>query len=243
MEETNLIKSKQRINELGEVFTPLKTVNLMLDQPEIKAKIEELTATFLEPAAGEGAFLVELLRRKMEVALKQSENINDYNDKSLIALSTLYGIELMEDNMEVLVMRMYRQFAESYNKGMFMLGGQPDKKVLDSAIVIIQANMVQGNALTKLNASGEPLIFSEWKLLPKARKDARQKVQRLEYTFQDILDGNEESDGKINKEVAEDIDLLSFLDEDYDPEKDVEDKKVNYLPVKITEVYKKLTDE
>ena len=179
----------------------------------------------------------------MEVALKQSENINDYNDKSLIALSTLYGIELMEDNMEVLVMRMYRQFTESYNKGMFMLGGQPDKQVLDSAIVIIQANMVQGNALTKLNASGEPLIFSEWKLLPKARKDARQKVQRLEYTFQDILDGNEESDGKINKEVAEDIDLLSFLDEDYDPEKDVEDKKVNYLPVKITEVYKKLTDE
>ena len=87
------------------------------------------------------------------------------------------------------------------------------------------------------------MIFSEWKLLPKARKDARQKVQRLEYTFQDILDGNEESDGKINKEVAEDIDLLSFLDEDYDPEKDVEDKKVNYLPVKITEVYKKLTDE
>ena len=61
MASEKIIKSSDRVKNIGEVFTPLKTVNLMLDQPEIKAKIEELTATFLEPAAGEGAFLVTLL--------------------------------------------------------------------------------------------------------------------------------------------------------------------------------------
>ena len=59
-----IIKSADRVKNIGEVFTPQKTVDFMLDQPEIKAKVNSLTATFLEPSAGEGAFLVEILKRK-----------------------------------------------------------------------------------------------------------------------------------------------------------------------------------
>ena len=68
-----IIKSVDRVKDIGEVFTPQKTVDFMLDQPEIKEKVNSLTATFLEPSAGEGAFLVEILRRKMEYAKSQSK--------------------------------------------------------------------------------------------------------------------------------------------------------------------------
>ena len=106
----NLIKSPDRVKDHGEVFTPKRIVNLMLDQPEIQAKINDLTATFFEPSAGEGAFLVELLKRKLKVARDKSTSASTFNTKSLLALSTLYGIELLEDNVEMLVMNMITTF-------------------------------------------------------------------------------------------------------------------------------------
>ena len=74
-----IIKSFERVKDHGEVFTPNKIVKLMLSQPEIQDKIHDLHATFLEPSAGEGAFLVELLKQKMDVALSKSNNATAYN--------------------------------------------------------------------------------------------------------------------------------------------------------------------
>ena len=110
MNKERLIKSSDRVKSLGEVFTPKNIVKQMLDQPEVMEKVNDLTATILEPSAGEGAFLVEVLRRKMKVALSQSKSADEFDDKSLVALSTLYGIELMEDNVKMLVMNMFSQF-------------------------------------------------------------------------------------------------------------------------------------
>ena len=73
MNKERLIKSSDRVKSLGEVFTPKNIVKQMLDQPEVMEKVNDLTATILEPSAGEGAFLVEVLRRKMKVALSQSK--------------------------------------------------------------------------------------------------------------------------------------------------------------------------
>ena len=92
MNKERLIKSSDRVKSLGEVFTPKNIVKQMLDQPEVMEKVNDLTATILEPSAGEGAFLVEVLRRKMKVALSQSKSADEFDDKSLVALSTLYGI-------------------------------------------------------------------------------------------------------------------------------------------------------
>ena len=80
-----IIKSDKRVKKHGEVFTPLSVVNFMLNQPEIQEKINNLSATFLEPAAGEGAFLIELLKRKMNVAQKESKDIKNYNYNTLLA--------------------------------------------------------------------------------------------------------------------------------------------------------------
>ncbi len=84
-----IIKSADRVKNVGEVFTPKKTVDFMLDQPEVKAKVNSLTATFLEPSAGEGAFLVEILRRKLAYAKTQASDNQDLQNKFLQVLSTL----------------------------------------------------------------------------------------------------------------------------------------------------------
>ena len=78
--------------------------------------------------------------------------------------------------------------------------------------------MVQGNALTKINGDGTLIVFSEWQLLPIVGNIKHQKVQRLEYTFQDILDGREETQGVLTHKDSEELDLFDFLDEDYKSE-------------------------
>ncbi|WP_277291035.1 N-6 DNA methylase [Streptococcus orisratti] len=218
------IKSANRVKDLGEVFTPKKIVNLMLNQPEITAKINDLHATFLEPSAGEGAFLVELLKRKLNVAKAQSKNVKEMQNNFLLALSTLYGIELMEDNVEMLVMNMSNAFQQIYYHT-FDLQDQ-DIRVIKSANVIISANMAQGNALTHKTDTGDPIVFSEWKPV------SRGKVQRTEYTFDSIIE-NGESIGAVQPEY-EQMDLFA------DPEEDTSESQAKeYLPCKWEDIYKR----
>lgn len=221
-----IIKSADRVKDIGEVFTPKKTVDFMLDQPEIKEKVNSLTATFLEPSAGEGAFLVELLKRKLYFATEQSQDVSDMQNNFLQALSTLYGIELMEDNVELLVMNMANTFRDVYFNT--FKPEEQSQKVLKSANIIISANMAQGDALKRTTATGDPIIFSEWKPVGKT------KVQRTEYTFDAIVEGDGPVGSVQNK--AEQLSLFAEPDEDEEPE------AKNYLPVKWEDVYKQLTD-
>lgn len=223
-----IIKSADRVKNLGEVFTPKKTVDFMLDQPEITAKVNDLHATFLEPAAGEGAFLVEILSRKLSAAIKQSKTPKEMQNNFLLALSTLYGIELMEDNVEMLVMNMNSTFQQIYFQN-FKPEDQ-NTKVLKSAQEIIKANMAQGDALTRKTSTGSPIIFSEWKPIGK------NKVQRTEYTFDSIVEGGN-STGTVQKQV-EQLDLFADPDE---VEND-EPEERHYLPVKWEDVYKQLVE-
>lgn len=223
-----IIKSANRVKNIGEVFTPLKTVDFMLDQPEIKEKVNSLTATFLEPSAGEGAFLVEILRRKLTYAQKISLSVKEMQNNFLLALSSLYGIELMEDNVEMLVINLVNTFRDVY----FNTFSHEDQnqKILKSANVIISANMAQGNTLTRKTATGEPIIFSEWKPIGK------NKVQRTEYTFDAIVEG-EGPLGTVQNQY-EQLDLFTIESDDEAPDEEVK----HYLPVKWEDVYKQLTE-
>lgn len=220
-----IIKSADRVKDIGEVFTPKKTVNFMLDQPEIQERVNSLTATFLEPSAGEGAFLVEILKRKLSFATKQSKDMKEMQINFLRALSTLYGIELMEDNVEMLVINMVNTFRDVYFNT--FSHEEQNQKVLKSANVIISANMAQGNALTRKTNTGGPIIFSEWKPLPKG------KVQRTEYTFDSIIEGGNAT-GTVQPEF-EQLDL--FAEPDERDSEEVDSK--SYAPCFWEDIYKK----
>lgn len=227
MKKEKIIKSTTRVKNIGEVFTPQKTVDFMLDQPEIQEKVNSLTATFLEPSAGEGAFLVEILKRKLKYAIRASNDPLEIQINFLRALSTLYGIELMEDNVEMLVINMVNTFRDIYFNTIDTL--EQSDKVLKSANVIISANMAQGDTLTRKTATGDPIVFSEWKSI------GSDKVQRTEYTFDSIIEGG----GPVGTVQNQSEQLSLFADPYADDESEKHDIK-HYLPVKWEDIYKQL---
>ena len=215
----------------------------MLDMPNIREACQNLTSTFLEPAAGEGAFLVEVLNRKMKmVAKKYGDNLTRFENYSLLALSTLYGVELLEDNAQKCVMHMYQVYYEAYHHQALNHGAKVKNNVLDSAKLIISKNIAQGNFLTKLSTSGNPIVFSEWKPI-NIRNDAKTiKIKRTEYTINEILNGVEKESGEtsIHSVKEEQLDLFTLYDDDISK---TEIKRMKYVPVKITDVYKEEMEE
>ncbi|RLQ93637.1 N-6 DNA methylase [Falsibacillus albus] len=244
-ESTNekIIKSKIRIQNHGEVFTPKRIINKMLDLPNIREACQNLTSTFLEPAAGEGAFLVEVLNRKMKMVVKNyGDNLIRYENYSLLALSTIYGVELLEDNAQKCVMNMYQVYYEAYQQQAIQQGAKVKKKVLDSAKLIISNNVAQGNFLTKLAPDGNPIVFSEWNPINLRKYGKTIKVQRTEYTLMDILDGMKKEGGEsLSHSVLEQLDLFDSFDDEEIAVK--EKKQMKYVPVKITNVYKEEMEE
>lgn len=161
-----IIKSKTRVQKHGEVFTPKKVINMMLNQPGINEACKNLTTTFLEPSAGEGAFLVAILNRKLEMVAKTyNNNIKKIENYSLLALSTLYGIELLQDNCQACAMNMFQEYYTFYIEQAIKFGTRPNNKVIDSAKTIISANIEQGDFLTRRKNNDKQIVFSQWTLL------------------------------------------------------------------------------
>jgi len=241
-----IIKCKTRVQKHGEVFTPKKIVNKMLDIPEIREVCENLTATFLEPAAGEGAFLIAILERKLKiVSEKYNSDLVQYENYSLLALTTLYGIELLEDNAQTCVMNIFQKYYDHYKEQIEYHNGDMKQKVLDSAKRIISLNIGNGNFLTRKAIDGAPLVFSEWEVINLRKNTKNIKVQRTEYTFDEIYENTQKENGKAlrqPKNEPEQIDMFSFLDEELEVQEEVE-KEMKYIPVKIIDVYKEEMEE
>lgn len=239
MDEERLIKSDRRVKAHGEVFTPKRIVKQMLETSSIQPELSSLVATFLEPAAGEGAFLIEILLRKLKLADDLSHSISDFEQNALISLMSLYGIELLIDNAELLAMHMYQVFYQEYFRQLSKYHAPKKKSVLKSALTIIQANMVQGDALTGKNKNGDDIIFSQWNLLRKQR--GVQKVQRTEYTFDAIKNDGPSIDGQQQVHGAEELSLFDLEDPI------IEAGQYRYAVVSLPNIYKEskilVTDE
>lgn len=241
------IKSKNRVQNHGEVFTPKRIVKKILDMPRLRELSSDITSTFLEPAVGEGIFLVEVLSRKLKNAEKIAQgDMVVFENYALLSLSTVYGVELLEDNAQKCVMNLYHCFYNYYLKMQKESNTKIKKKVLDSAKLIISNNIVQGNFLTKKTSEGRSIVFSEWKPLNLNRCTKALKVQRTEYTLESILEGTNEVGYTNNpKTRVEQLDIFSdgFLDEDFDDVPMNEEKIFKYVAVKITDVYKEEMEE
>ncbi|MFB7303888.1 N-6 DNA methylase [Heyndrickxia sporothermodurans] len=241
-----IIKSKLRVQKHGEVFTPKRIVNKMLDIPGLKDACENLTATFLEPAAGEGAFLVVILERKLNmVSEKYNKDLTQYENYSLLALTTVYGIELLEDNAQTCVMNMFQLYYDKYKEQVEHHGGELKDKVLDSAKKIISLNICNGNFLTRKSVDGNPLVFSEWQPINMSKTSKNIKIQRTEYTLDEIYERVKKENGRaINKFIQEPVqlDLFDFLEDESEKISEVQ-KEMRYIPVKIIDVYKEEMEE
>lgn len=159
-EDKNIIKSKDRVQQHGEVFTPKWMVKKMLAEPSIQEKLHDLNATFFEPSAGEGAFLKEILQQKLNYVDNISSK-SSWKRNALWALMSIYAIELLNDNVIKAKSSMIEIFVNHYQVFMQKLLSK-NTDVYKSAEFIIKANIVQGNTLTYLDANNKLIEFSEW---------------------------------------------------------------------------------
>ena len=175
---TKQIKSKERVANHGEVFTHEREVNGMLDL--VKHETERLDSRFLEPACGTGNFLIEILNRKLTVLKKNyKQSQPEYEKYAVVTISSLYGIDLLEDNVQECQNRLLDILKKEYKK---IFKQDVNNKFFSVLKFILSKNIVCGDALTMKDNKGEPLVFSEWSF---PFNDSR--IKRKEYSFKDIF--------------------------------------------------------
>lgn len=186
---TTQVKSKQRVADHGEVFTAEREVNAMLDL--VKQETERIDSRFLEPACGDGNFLAEILRRKLAVVKrKYRKSPMDYEKNAVLAASSIYGVDLLQDNVDRCRERMFEIWDKEYQA---VLKKEVNEDCRKAVRFILSRNIVCGNALSlkKVDSSGkdidEPIVFSEWSFV------TGPMLQRSDYTFDKLLAGDEEA--------------------------------------------------
>ncbi|WP_373516997.1 SAM-dependent DNA methyltransferase [Pricia sp.] len=172
------VKSRQRVTDHGEVFTSEREVTAMLDL--VKQETERIDSRFLEPACGTGNFLTEILRRKLNiVAERYGKNQLEYERYSILALSSIYGIDVLKDNVIECRERLLKQAIEAYDVLFFL---NIKKEYEETAQFLCSKNIILGDALTLMDLNGKnPIVFSEWSAVNGSI------IKRRDYTMVNLL--------------------------------------------------------
>ena len=198
-QEASQIKSKERVAQRGEVFTAEREVNAMLDLVEHECLRPD--SRFLEPACGDGNFLSAILHRKLtELRRKYKKSARDYEKLAIVAIGSLYGVDIMNDNVLACRERLFRIWDEEYTAH---CGADASDEAREAARFIIQRNIINGNALTLMCVDAEgndtkaPIVFSEWTLI------SATQMQRSDYTMADLLLHRDTEDFPLFAALAE----------------------------------------
>lgn len=192
-------KSKERVRERGEVFTAEREVKAMCDL--VREEAMRLDSRFLEPACGDGNFLAEILIRKLEpLKIKYKRSSFDYEKNAVLAISSLYGVDIMADNVLACRERLFGIWDKEYRA---VCKKDCNEQTRDAVRFILSKNIVCGNALTlkRVDESGketdEPIVFSEWSFV----KNGVQ-MQRKDYTFAHILEINSDDKKEDKRQTS-----------------------------------------
>jgi len=173
------VKSKQRVTGYGEVLTPQHIVNAMLDL--VKQETGRIDSRFLEPACGTGNFLVEILNRKLHIVeARYAKSQLEYERYVILAVSSIYGIDILEDNAEECRKRLFAVFDEAYTR---LFKEKAKERCREVVRYILRKNIVHGDALT-LKTVGEnpqPIVFPEWSLVNGSF------LKRRDFAFHELL--------------------------------------------------------
>ena len=176
----NQTKSKKRIADHGEVFTAEREVNAMLNL--VKHETERIDSRFLEPACGDGNFLAEILRRKLAVVKSRyGKHAADYERYAVIAVTSIYGVELLPDNTDECRERMFEIFDKEYTAN---CKNEANDDTREAVRHILRHNILCGDALTMKTADGVPIIFAEWSAVNGAM------LKRRDFQLSQMLEEN-----------------------------------------------------
>ena len=177
--EPSRIIARDRVETYGEVLTGAKEVNAMLDL--VKQETERVDSRFLEPACGDGNFLAEVLRRKLEVVgTRYRRSQTDYERNALIALGSIYGIDIIEENAIKCRQRLLELFTLLYQS---LFKAKVRQPILRVAEFILGKNIVHGNALDLMTEGDKrkSIVFSEWSPINGSL------VKRRDFAFSELV--------------------------------------------------------
>ena len=220
IENMNLTKqekqvvSKKRVTDHGEVYTSKREVNAMLDL--VKQETERIESRFLEPACGTGNFLTKILERKLQVVeSRYGKSQVEYEMYGVLAVSSVYGIDILEDNVVECRKRLFDIFNQKYTN----LFKDAAKEECRNAIqYILEKNIIWGNALDLKTVGNNPLpiVFSEWSPVN------GNMFKRRDFTFH----------GLLNHAAIKELPLFSDLGDDvFIPKPVKEFPPINFLKV------------
>jgi len=177
-----LVKSRKRVADHGEVFTPSWLVEDMLNS--VKVESERIDSRFLEPACGSGNFLKPVFIRKLAtVHAKYGKSEFEKKHHALFALMCVYGIELLKDNAEECREGLLQIYADYLN-------ANPGESWYEAARNVLEVNILQGDALTLTTGEGFPITFPEWGYLGSGkfqRRDFRYDALTQRASMKDTL--------------------------------------------------------
>lgn len=189
--------SKERVTNHGEVFTRKREVNAMINM--VKQETERIESRFLEPACGNGNFLAEVLERKLNVVKKRyNKSQIEFERYAVLAVSSIYGIEILKDNAETCRNRLFKIFDRNYT---VLFKAEAKEKCRNAVKYILECNIILGDALT-LNTVGEnpkPIIFSEWSPVNTGM------LKRRDFTFHGLLQHESMKELPIFSDLGEDV--------------------------------------
>jgi len=174
------IKSKQRVAARGEVFTGKREVNAMLDL--VKDETENIDSRFLEQACGTGNFVTEILERKLRVVKKRyAKSQLEYERYAVKAVSSIYGIDILEDNVQECRNRLFEIFDKQYTN---VFKAKTKEKCRAAVRFILVRNIIWGDALSlrTLDQNPQPIVFSEWTF---SFHDSR--IKRRDFEFSELM--------------------------------------------------------
>ena len=189
--------SKQRVTDHGEVFTNKREVNAMLDL--VKQETERIDSRFLEPACGTGNFLAEILERKLQVVESRYGKIQlEFERNAVLAVSSIYGIDILEDNVAACRNRLLEIFRNRY-QAKFRSAVNPE--CIRSIQYILQRNIIWGNALDLMTVGivPEQIVFSEWSPINGSM------LKRRDFSFHGLLDHAKMKEMPLFSDLGENV--------------------------------------
>jgi len=181
------VKSKKRVADHGEVFTNEREVNAMLDL--VKQETERIDSRFLEPACGDGNFLAEILKRKLNVVITRYKKSQlEFERNSITALTSIYGVDLLEDNVQTCRSRLLEIFTNQYKNEFKDI----NEEFLHSAQYILSKNIIWGDALSMKTIEGKPITFSEWSAVNGSM------LKRRDFQLDKLLENIEFDESELN---------------------------------------------
>ncbi len=194
------VNSKQRVADHGEVFTNPREVNAMLDL--VKDESERIESTFLEPACGTGNFLVEVLTRKLATVVRRyGKSQLEFERYAVMAVTSIYGIDLLPDNVAACQDRLFDMFDTIY-RAQFDAACKPECRA--SVRYVLRTNIIHGDALTLKTVDlfggpdkSQPIVFAEWKAVNGSL------IKRRDFVYGELVDKSSERELPLFSDLEE----------------------------------------